>query len=170
MASVTFEHVTKKYGDVLAVNDLNLEVRDKEFLVLVGPSGCGKSTALRMIAGLEEISGGLLKIGERVVNNVAPKDRDIAMVFQSYALYPHMSVYDNMAFGLRMRGAVPKNVDLNNLPPKGRGGGFFNSLFGASSVRERAIRAAVESAASGLALALTVVSAVVTSAVPAHLP
>ncbi len=88
MASVTFEHVIKKYGDVLAVNDLNLEVRDKEFLVLVGPSGCGKSTALRMIAGLEEISGGVLRIGDRIVNNVAPKDRDIAMVFQSYALYP----------------------------------------------------------------------------------
>ena len=153
MASVTFEHVMKKYGDVLAVNDLNLEVRDKEFLVLVGPSGCGKSTALRMIAGLEEISGGVLRIGERIVNNVAPKDRDIAMVFQSYALYPHMSVYDNMAFGLRMRKAMPKGVDLSNLPEKGRGGGFFNSMFGAGSQRERAIRAAVESAAASLALA-----------------
>lgn len=108
MASVTFEHVNKKYaGDVLAVNDLNLEIRDKEFLVLVGPSGCGKSTALRMIAGLEEISSGILRIGDRVVNNVPPKDRDIAMVFQSYALYPHMSVYDNMAFGLRMRKQMP---------------------------------------------------------------
>src|SRR5438046_5091271 len=104
MASVTFEHVSKKYpgGEVYAVNDLNLEIRDKEFLVLVGPSGCGKSTALRMIAGLEEITSGILRIGERVVNNVPPKDRDIAMVFQSYALYPHMTVYDNMKFGLRM--------------------------------------------------------------------
>ncbi len=108
MASVTFEHVVKKYtGDVLAVNDLNLDIRDKEFLVLVGPSGCGKSTALRMIAGLEEISSGVLRIGERVVNNVPPKDRDIAMVFQSYALYPHMTVFDNMAFGLRMRKTMP---------------------------------------------------------------
>jgi multiple sugar transport system ATP-binding protein len=153
MAGVTFEHVVKKYGDVLAVNDLNLEVRDKEFLVLVGPSGCGKSTALRMVAGLEEISGGILRIGERIVNNVAPKDRDIAMVFQSYALYPHMSVYDNMAFGLRMRKAMPKGVDETKLPEKGRGGGFLNNLFGSSSLRERAIRAAVESAAESLALA-----------------
>jgi multiple sugar transport system ATP-binding protein len=111
MASVTFEHVSKKYaGDVLAVNDLNLDVHDKEFLVLVGPSGCGKSTALRMVAGLEEISSGILRIGERVVNNVPPKDRDIAMVFQSYALYPHMSVYDNMAFGLRMRKTMPSGA------------------------------------------------------------
>ena len=153
MAGVTFEHVVKKYGDVLAVNDLNLEVRDKEFLVLVGPSGCGKSTALRMVAGLEEISGGILRIGDRIVNNVAPKDRDIAMVFQSYALYPHMSVYDNMAFGLRMRKAMPKGVDETKLPEKGRGGGFLNNLFGSSSLRERAIRAAVESAAESLALA-----------------
>jgi multiple sugar transport system ATP-binding protein len=111
MASVTFEHVSKKYaGDVLAVNDLNLDIHDKEFLVLVGPSGCGKSTALRMVAGLEEISSGILRIGERVVNNVPPKDRDIAMVFQSYALYPHMSVYDNMAFGLRMRKTMPSGA------------------------------------------------------------
>ncbi|MGI8587335.1 MAG: ABC transporter ATP-binding protein [Chloroflexia bacterium] len=112
MAGVTFEHITKKYagGDVFAVNDLNLDIRDKEFLVLVGPSGCGKSTALRMIAGLEDITSGLLKIGDRVVNNVPPKDRDIAMVFQSYALYPHMTVYDNMAFGLRMRKAIPSGT------------------------------------------------------------
>src|SRR5690349_23268948 len=111
MASVTFEHVSKKYaGDVLAVNDLNLDIHDKEFLVLVGPSGCGKSTALRMIAGLEEITSGVLRIGERVVNNVPPKDRDIAMVFQSYALYPHMTVYDNMAFGLRMRKQMPSGA------------------------------------------------------------
>jgi multiple sugar transport system ATP-binding protein len=103
MASVTFEHVFKKFGDVTAVNDLNIHIEDKEFLVLVGPSGCGKTTALRSLAGLEEITSGDIKIGDRVVNDVAPKDRDIAMVFQSYALYPHLSVYDNMAFGLKLR-------------------------------------------------------------------
>ncbi len=103
MASVTFDHVFKKYGEVTAVNDLNLQIEDKEFLVLVGPSGCGKTTALRCLAGLEEITAGDIRIGERVVNDVAPKDRDIAMVFQSYALYPHLSVYDNMAFGLKLR-------------------------------------------------------------------
>ncbi len=108
MASVTYDSVTKKFGDVTAVNNLNLDVKDKEFLVLVGPSGCGKTTALRLLAGLEEITTGNISIGERVVNDVAPKDRDIAMVFQSYALYPHMSVYDNMAFGLRLR-KTPKN-------------------------------------------------------------
>src|SRR5881275_2800446 len=107
MATVTFDHVSKRYGDVVAVNDLNLEIRDGEFMVLVGPSGCGKTTSLRMIAGLEEISDGTLRIGDRVVNDVAPKDRDIAMVFQSYALYPHMSVRDNLAFGLKLR-KVPK--------------------------------------------------------------
>jgi multiple sugar transport system ATP-binding protein len=105
MASVTYEHVTKRYqADTAAVNDLNLQVYDKEFMVLVGPSGCGKSTALRMLAGLEEITDGEIKIGERIVNDVPARERDIAMVFQSYALYPHMSVYDNMAFGLKMRG------------------------------------------------------------------
>ena len=109
MASVTFKNVTKRFGDVEAVSNLSLDVKDKEFLVLVGPSGCGKSTSLRMLAGLEEISDGEILIGERVVNNVAPKDRDIAMVFQSYALYPHMTVYDNMAFGLRLR-KTPKQV------------------------------------------------------------
>jgi len=103
MASVTYDHVYKRFGDVIAVNDLNIEIEDKEFLVLVGPSGCGKSTALRCLAGLEEISEGTIKIGDRVVNDVPPKDRDIAMVFQSYALYPHMSVFDNMAFGLKLR-------------------------------------------------------------------
>jgi multiple sugar transport system ATP-binding protein len=109
MATVTFDHMVKRYsGDVLAVNDLNLGVNDGEFLVLVGPSGCGKTTALRCVAGLEEISEGQLKIGERVVNDVAPKDRNIAMVFQSYALYPHMSVYDNLAFGLKLR-KTPKD-------------------------------------------------------------
>jgi multiple sugar transport system ATP-binding protein len=107
MASVTFDNVVKKYGDVVAVNNLNIAVDDKEFLVLVGPSGCGKTTALRCLAGLEEISDGEIRIGDRVVNDVAPKDRDIAMVFQSYALYPHLSVYDNMAFGLKLR-KVPK--------------------------------------------------------------
>ena len=104
MATVTFDHLYKRYGeDVIAVNDLNLEIADGEFLVLVGPSGCGKTTALRCVAGLEEISDGRLLIGDRVVNDVAPKDRDIAMVFQSYALYPHMTVFDNLAFGLKLR-------------------------------------------------------------------
>jgi multiple sugar transport system ATP-binding protein len=108
MASVMYDHVSKKFGDMLAVNDLNIKVDDKEFLVLVGPSGCGKTTALRCLAGLEEISDGRILIGDREVNDVAPKDRDIAMVFQSYALYPHLSVFDNMAFGLKLR-KVPKN-------------------------------------------------------------
>ena len=109
MAGISFRHVWKRYGTSVAVKDLNIEVVDGEFLVLVGPSGCGKSTSLRMLAGLEEISDGEIAIGDRVVNNVAPKDRDVAMVFQSYALYPHMTVYDNMAFGLRLR-KTPKNV------------------------------------------------------------
>jgi multiple sugar transport system ATP-binding protein len=108
MASVTYDHVTKRFGDVTAVNDLDIQIADKEFLVLVGPSGCGKSTALRCLAGLEDISDGQILIGDQVVNDVAPKDRDIAMVFQSYALYPHMSVYDNMAFGLKLR-KTPKD-------------------------------------------------------------
>lgn len=108
MASVTFDHVTKKFGDVIAVNDLNISIEDKEFVVLVGPSGCGKTTSLRCLAGLEDITEGRILIGDQVVNDVAPKDRDIAMVFQSYALYPHMSVYDNMAFGLKLR-KVPKD-------------------------------------------------------------
>jgi multiple sugar transport system ATP-binding protein len=103
MASVTYDHVTKRFDEVVAVDDLNIAIKDKEFLVLVGPSGCGKSTALRLLAGLEDITEGEIKIGDRVVNDVAPKDRDIAMVFQSYALYPHMTVYDNMAFGLKLR-------------------------------------------------------------------
>jgi multiple sugar transport system ATP-binding protein len=101
MASVTFDHVTKSYDGTVAVSDLTLEVQNSEFMVLVGPSGCGKTTALRMIAGLEQISDGRLLIGDRVVNNIAPVNRDIAMVFQSYALYPHMTVFDNLAFGLR---------------------------------------------------------------------
>ncbi len=108
MASVTYEHIVKKFGDNTVLQDINIHVEDKEFLVLVGPSGCGKSTALRCLAGLEEITAGRILIGDRDVSNVAPKDRDIAMVFQSYALYPHMSVYDNMAFGLKLR-KTPKN-------------------------------------------------------------
>jgi len=107
MATVTFENVSKRYGDVVAVDDLNLDIRDAEFMVLVGPSGCGKTTSLRMIAGLEEITDGTLRIGERIINEVPPKDRDIAMVFQSYALYPHMTIRDNLAFGLKLR-HVPK--------------------------------------------------------------
>jgi multiple sugar transport system ATP-binding protein len=108
MATVTFDGIVKKFGEVVAVNDLNLGINDGEFMVLVGPSGCGKTTSLRMIAGLEEITEGTLSIGDRVVNHVAPKDRDIAMVFQSYALYPHMTVYDNRAFGLKLR-KTPKD-------------------------------------------------------------
>ena len=109
MASLSLRHIYKKYpGNVVAVKDVNLEIKDKEFIVLVGPSGCGKSTTLRMIAGLEEISEGELYIGDRLVNDIAPKDRDIAMVFQNYALYPHMTVFDNMAFGLKLR-KVPKD-------------------------------------------------------------
>ena len=103
MSRVIFEQVTKHFGDVVAVDNLSLEVRDKEFLVLLGPSGCGKTTALRLVAGLEEPTNGIMLIGDRVINNVEAKNRDIAMVFQNYALYPHMSVYDNLAFGLRMR-------------------------------------------------------------------
>src|SRR5690242_1107298 len=112
MAQVTFEHVSKIYPDgTRAVNDINLGIKDGEFMVLVGPSGCGKTTALRMVAGLEEISEGSLYIGERVVNYVPSRDRDIAMVFQSYALYPHLSVYENIAFGLRLRKISKKEVD-----------------------------------------------------------
>ena len=109
MASLSLQHITKRYPNGFeAVKDFNLEIADKEFIIFVGPSGCGKSTTLRMIAGLEEISGGTLKIGDKVMNDVEPKDRDIAMVFQNYALYPHMTVYDNMAFGLKLR-KVPKD-------------------------------------------------------------
>ncbi len=107
MSSVTFDHVSKRFGDSYAVRDLYLEVEDGEFLVLVGPSGCGKSTTLRLLAGLEDITSGQVRIGDRVVNNVPPRDRDIAMVFQTYALYPHMSVAGNMGFGLSLRG-IPK--------------------------------------------------------------
>ena len=103
MAGVALKNLTKSFNKVTAVNSINLEIRDKEFMVLVGPSGCGKTTALRMIAGLEESTSGEILIGDRLVNDVSPKDRDIAMVFQNYALYPHMSVYDNMSFGLRLK-------------------------------------------------------------------
>jgi multiple sugar transport system ATP-binding protein len=111
MASVMFENVVKRYGNVTAVNNLNLEIPDEEFLVFVGPSGCGKTTSLRMLAGLEDISEGTVYIGGRPVNDVAPKDRDIAMVFQSYALYPHMSAYDNIAFALKLRKMPKAEID-----------------------------------------------------------
>ncbi|MBQ8092458.1 MAG: sn-glycerol-3-phosphate ABC transporter ATP-binding protein UgpC, partial [Clostridia bacterium] len=112
MASLKLNHIYKIYsGNVTAVSDFCLDIEDKEFIVLVGPSGCGKSTTLRMVAGLEEISEGELYIGDRLVNDVAPKDRDIAMVFQNYALYPHMTVYDNMAFGLKLRKKPKDEID-----------------------------------------------------------
>jgi multiple sugar transport system ATP-binding protein len=111
MARVILDHVYKKFGPVEAVRDFHLTVEDKEFVILVGPSGCGKSTALRMIAGLEEPTSGTIQIGERDVTDLPPKDRDIAMVFQEYALYPHMTVYNNMAFGLQLRGFSRKEID-----------------------------------------------------------
>jgi ABC-type sugar transport system ATPase subunit len=111
MAPITFEHVSKRFDETVAVDDLDIEVADGEFLVLVGPSGCGKTTALRMLAGLEEISDGRILIGDRVVNNVAPGARNVAMVFQSYALYPHMTVYDNLAFSLRNFNVPKEEID-----------------------------------------------------------
>ncbi len=112
MASVKLENVTKVFEkNVVAAKDVNIEIKDKEFMVLVGPSGCGKSTTLRMIAGLEEITKGNIYIGDKLVNDVPPKDRDIAMVFQNYALYPHMTVYQNMAFGLKLRKFPKKEID-----------------------------------------------------------
>jgi multiple sugar transport system ATP-binding protein len=111
VSEVRFEHVTKRFGDTVAVKDFSLEIPDKEFLVLVGPSGCGKTTALRLLSGLEDVTEGKIYIGDNLVNNIAPKDRDIAMVFQSYALYPHMSVYDNMAFGLSLRKTPKDEID-----------------------------------------------------------
>ena len=112
MAGLSLEHIGKKYPNGYeAVKDFNLEIADKEFIIFVGPSGCGKSTTLRMIAGLEDITSGTLKIGDKVVNDLEPKDRDIAMVFQNYALYPHMTVYDNMAFGLKMRKTPKEEID-----------------------------------------------------------
>jgi multiple sugar transport system ATP-binding protein len=111
MASIKFDHVWKRFGEVSVLKDLDIDINDQEFLVLVGPSGCGKTTALRCLAGLEEITDGNIYIGDRIVNDVPPKDRDIAMVFQSYALYPHMSVYDNMAFGLKLRKTPKTEID-----------------------------------------------------------
>ncbi len=112
MAQVSIRELNKKYDNGFhAVKDVNLEVRDKEFLVLVGPSGCGKTTTLRMVAGLEEVTSGDIRIGERVVNGLPPMDRDIAMVFQNYALYPHKTVFDNMAFGLQMRHYAKDEID-----------------------------------------------------------
>jgi multiple sugar transport system ATP-binding protein len=111
MAEVVLKEVTKKFGDFVAVNSIDLKVGDGEFVVLVGPSGCGKTTTLRMIAGLEEVTSGEIYIGDRFVNNIPPKDRDIAMVFQNYALYPHMNVYENMAFGLKLRKVPKKEID-----------------------------------------------------------
>ncbi|MGH2119590.1 ABC transporter ATP-binding protein, partial [Aerococcus sp. L_32] len=113
MVELNLNHIYKKYSDATdyAVEDFNLDIKDKEFIVFVGPSGCGKSTTLRMVAGLEEISQGELKIDGEVVNNKSPKDRDIAMVFQNYALYPHMTVYDNMAFGLKLRKYDKAEID-----------------------------------------------------------
>jgi multiple sugar transport system ATP-binding protein len=153
MATVTFENVWKRFGEFAAVKDLNLAINDGEFMVLVGPSGCGKTTSLRMIAGLEEVTEGNLKIGDRVVNDVAPKDRDIAMVFQSYALYPHMSIYDNMAFGLKLRKVPKAQIDervkeaarilnLENLQKKPRelsGGQRQRVALGRAIVREPAV-------------------------------
>ena len=151
MASVTLDHVFKKFGEVTAINDLSISIQDREFLVLVGPSGCGKSTALRMIAGLEEVTAGNIYIGDRLVNDVAPKDRDIAMVFQSYALYPHMSVYDNLAFGLKLRKTPKKEIDrrvkeaaeilgigalLNRKPKQLSGGQRQRVALGRAIVRE----------------------------------
>lgn len=155
MAGILFTDVNKTYpGNVEVIPKLNLEINDKEFVVLVGPSGCGKSTTLRMIAGLEDITAGELKIGDRVVNDVAPKDRDIAMVFQSYALYPHMTVYKNIAFGLQLR-KVPKDeidkkvreaariLDLENLldrKPKALSGGQRQRVaLGRAMVRNPAV-------------------------------
>jgi sn-glycerol 3-phosphate transport system ATP-binding protein len=112
MAAVTLRDVRKRYGDLQVVHGITAEVRDGEFVVIVGPSGCGKSTLLRMVAGLEVVTSGEIRIGERVVNDLEPKDRDIAMVFQNYALYPHMSVYQNMSYGLRLRGMSRADIDM----------------------------------------------------------
>jgi multiple sugar transport system ATP-binding protein len=154
LAGVTFDHVYKRFGDLAVVSDLNIQIADKEFLVFVGPSGCGKSTSLRMLAGLEEISEGRILIGDRVVNNVAPKDRDVAMVFQSYALYPHMTVYDNMAFGLKLRKTPKQIIDqrvheaakslgiehlLNRRPRQLSGGQRQRVAVGRAIVREPAV-------------------------------
>ena len=154
MASVTFDHVWKRFGEVVAVNDLNLEINDGEFLVLVGPSGCGKTTSLRMIAGLESVSDGVVRIGDRVVNDLEPRDRDVAMVFQSYALYPHMSVRDNLAFGLKLRHVPKPEIErrvneaarmteltnlLNRKPKELSGGQRQRVALGRAIVREPAV-------------------------------
>jgi len=154
MAQVILKQLTKSFKSVTAVNSVDLEIKDKEFMVFVGPSGCGKTTCLRMIAGLEEATSGEIYIGDRLVNDVSPKDRDIAMVFQNYALYPHMSVYDNMAFGLKLR-KVPKDqiksrvaeaaqllglADLLNRKPKQLSGGQRQRVaLGRAIVREPAV-------------------------------
>lgn len=154
MARVYLENVTKKYDDVVAVNSVTFEIKDKEFVVLVGPSGCGKTTTLRMIAGLEEVSAGKIYIGEKQVNDIPPKDRDIAMVFQSYALYPHMSVYENMAFGLKLRRIRKKEIQqrvdeaaeilglttlLDRLPKQLSGGQKQRVALGRAIVRQPAV-------------------------------
>jgi len=151
VAKVQLERLTKKFGNVTAVNDVTLEIPDKQFTVLVGPSGCGKTTALRLVAGLEEATAGNIYIGDRLVNDVPPKDRDIAMVFQNYALYPHMSVYDNMAFGLRLRKYPRSEIDrrvreaggmlgieplLNRKPKQLSGGQRQRVALGRAIVRE----------------------------------
>ena len=155
MANISLQHIKKIYpGNVEVINDLNLEIYDKEFIILVGPSGCGKSTTLRMIAGLEEISGGELRIGDKIVNDVEPKDRDIAMVFQNYALYPHMTVYKNLAFGLKLRKMDKAEIDrrvhetakildiehLLNRKPKALSGGQRQRVaLGRAMVRDPAV-------------------------------
>ena len=154
MASVTLERVTKRFNDAIAVNNLNIQVADGEFLVFVGPSGCGKTTCLRMLAGLEEVTTGQIYIGDRRVTNLPPKDRDIAMVFQSYALYPHMSVYENMAFSLKLQGKrkneirakvgkVAKQLELDRLldrkPKELSGGQQQRVAVGRAIVREPAV-------------------------------
>jgi len=154
LARVLIQNVTKKFDDVIAVKNVNLEIKDKEFLVLVGPSGCGKTTLLRTIAGLEEVTDGKIFIGERLINDVPPKDRNIAMVFQNYALYPHMNVYDNMAFGLKLRGTRKKEIDervesaaeilglkdlLKRLPKQLSGGQRQRVAVGRAIVRQPAV-------------------------------
>src|SRR5207249_314923 len=151
MAAVTLKSVSKHFGGSAVVHDVNLEIPDKEFVVMVGPSGCGKTTTLRMIAGLEDVTDGEIYIGDRLVNDVPPKDRDIAMVFQSYALYPHMSVYDNLAFGLKLRRTPKRDIDermrraaetlgigqlLNRKPKELSGGQRQRVALGRAIVRE----------------------------------